>query len=144
MATPVNIIGDASSIRVKVTKFGQLVTAPIQYSRPSAKELTDIGVPVNFIEPEAGSSIVITDILVFADKSVSQTEPADVDIYESDGIDSLEIIEDIVRPQVIRSGDVTLTGLNLLVPEGRWVNAVTTDANIRLTIMFYRVPQELV
>ncbi len=45
-----------------------------------------------------------------------------------------------VRPQLLRSDNVSYIGLNLLVPEGRWVNVKTSDASILVTIMYYRVP----
>ena len=124
----------------RVTSLGQLVVAPYDYSEPVSKSLDSINTAFNFIEPLAGHAIVITDIIASADKDVSNTTPADVDVYESDAVDSLTSIKGIVRPQLARSAGRDLIGLNLLVPTGFWVNAKTTDATILLTIMFYRVP----
>ena len=144
MSQNTSIVGEGNETRVKVTKYGQLVTAPLAYSEPVLVEMTTPGQVYNFAEPNAGESIVITDIIVSADKSVSNTTPADVRIYESDGIDSTTVIKGIVAPQLTGSSNQSYIGLNLLVPEGLWINATTTDASILITIMYYRVPQEFV
>ena len=137
---PVTISGDRSSIKVKVTKYGQMVVAPIQYSTPKTVTLDVINTAFNFITPIQGSSIVITDIIVAADKNVSPTEPAVVEVYTANSDDSMTVIDDIILTQIPRSTTVPITGLNLLVGEGVWVNAKTNDSAVTLTIMFYRIP----
>lgn len=144
MSQSTSIVGDGDETRVKVTRFGQLVTAPLAYSEPVLVEMSSVGQVYNLAEPIAGESIVITDIIVSANKQVSNTTPADVRLYESDGIDSTTVIKGIVAPQLTGSSNVDYIGLNMLVPEGRWINATTDDATILLTIMYYRVPQEFV
>lgn len=140
MAVPTVLVDSASEVPAKVTLFGQLVTAPISYSTPITKELSAPSAVFNFIEPSANQSIVITDIIVSADKNVSNTTPAEIEIFEADTIISATSIETILSPRLIRSANLPLTGLNLIVPEGRFVNATTNDAAITITIMFYRVP----
>lgn len=142
MSMKVQLIGDRNEIPAKVTKFGQLVTTPLDYSIAVERDLDVPGVAFNFVEPEAGKSIVITSILVSADKGVSNTEPADVSIYQSDEIDSLIVLDKIIRPQLVRSTNLPLSGLNTIIPPGRWVNGVTDDATITVTLFFYRVPAE--
>ena len=51
MATPINIKDSDANVSAKVTKFGQLVTAPISYSTPITKELDTTTIAFNFIEP---------------------------------------------------------------------------------------------
>lgn len=128
----------------RVTEFGQLVVAPLAYSTPVAVSMATPLIAYNFIEPAGGQSVVITDIIASADKSVSTTTPAEVIIYEAGAPDTLTSVADIVTPQLIRSGNFILTRLNLLVPEGLWVNATTDDSTIKLTIMYYRVPVEVI
>lgn len=141
MTTPVNIQDDGGNI-AKVSRFGQLITSPIDYSDSITQELTTINTAFNLIEPKAGSSIVITDILVSSAKTVSNTDPADIEIYEAGQIDTIVVDNSIVRPQLLRASNLPLTGLNLLVPEGKFVNAKTDDATVLVTLMFYRVPVE--
>lgn len=142
MAAPVNIQDSKDGVTVRVTRFGQLVVAPLAYSEPIAKELDTADTAFNFLAPESGKSIVITDIIVSTGQLISPTDPAEIEIYEADAIDSLDLLQGIVSPRLVRGGSLTLTGLNLLVPEGRWVNAKTDDTSIFITIMFYRVPVE--
>ena len=142
MSAPVAIIDSRDGQAARVTRFGQLVVAPLAYSTPVAQNLNVIDTAFNFLAPESGKSIVVTDIIVSADKSVSVTDPAEIEIYEADAIDSLTVLQGIISPRLLRGDDLPLIGLNLLVPEGRWINATTNDNNILITIMFYRVPVE--
>ena len=123
-----------------VTEFGQLVVATIAYSDPVARNMNVIGVAFNFAGPTQDQQIVITDILVSADRNVSNTTPANIEIYEADAIDSIIPADAIMSPQLIRAANLPMTGLNLIVREGKWLNAKTDDAAILLTIMFYKVP----
>lgn len=144
MSQQTAIVGDSNEVRAKVTRYGQLVVAPIAYSTPILVELITPGTVFNFLEPRAGESIVITDIIASANKNVSNTTPADVLIYQSNEANSSEVIEGIVSPQLTGSSNVDYIGLNLLIPEGRWVNATTDDATVLVTIMYYRVPVDQV
>jgi len=121
-----------------ITGDGQLVVAPLDFSTPVALSLTSTGTAFNFIEPSQGKKIVITDIIASADNSVSNTSPADIEIYEAEGPETASVFKSIVRPQLTRGQSMVLTGLNMMVPGGLWVNAKTSDNNVLVTIMFYR------
>ena len=140
MSIGAKIVDPGTNHAAKVTEFGQLVVAPIDYSDPVARDMDVIDTAFNFVTPTQDQQIVITDILVSANRDVSNTTPANVEIYEADAIDSLVPSDSIIKPQMIRATNLPLTGLNLLVREGKWVNAKTDDASILLTIMFYKVP----
>jgi hypothetical protein len=142
MATPVNIKDNDSGFVAKVTKFSQLVVAPLSYSEPISDNLNVINSAFNFIEPQQDRSIVITDIIASADNSVSNVVPAEVEIYEATDIDTITVDKTISSPRILRGSNFILNGLNLIVPEGKFVNAKTNDNNVLITIMFYRVPAE--
>ena len=142
MPVPSVIQDNDSGLTARVTKFGQLVVAPLQYSTPVDDNLNVIDTAFNFVQPQQDHSIVITDILVNADNSVSNVTPAEVEIYEATTADTTTIDTGIISPRVVRAANLSLTGLNLLVPEGKFVNAKTNDNNVLVTIMFYRVPAE--
>ena len=142
MGVPSTIQDSNSGLTAKVTRFGQLVVAPLQYSTPVTDELDVVDTAFNFIRPEQDHSIVITDIFVDADKSVSNTTPADVEIYEATTADTTTIDTGILSPRLLRGANRTATGLNLIIPEGKFVNAKTNDDVMTVTIMFYRVPAE--
>ena len=140
MSLDINIINKDDGSAVVVTPSGQLVTAAFDYSTPVAKTLNVINTAFNFIEPLAGHFIVITDIIVSAGKTVNNTTPAGVEIYQAEATDTITVLQEILEPQLIRADNLPLTGLNLKIPAGVWVNAKTDDEPILLTIMYYRVP----
>ena len=124
---------------VRVNEFNTLVVGNLDFSTPVARSLTDISVPVNFIMPSPDQSIIITDILIGAKRSVP-VNGVEVDIYESDAADSLTIIEDIWPLDLARQQRADITGLNLRIPPGRFVNAIADGVVVDITIMFYRAP----
>lgn len=139
MSINASLVGKLNDIRVNVTPFGQLVVAPLEYSSPITMAMDTIGVAFNFMAPVSDHFIVVTDIIVSADKDVSNTTPADVDIFTADAHDSVTPINEILRPQLTRASNFSLTGLNLKIDPGVWINATTTDTIVLLTVMFYRV-----
>jgi len=141
MATPVVLKDNDSGITAKVTRFGQLVVAPLQYSTPVADEVDVANTAFNFIGPEQDQSIVITDIVLSADRLVG-VNGADIVVYEADSPTTLTEDQIVLDVDMIKQTTLTLNGLNLIVPEGKFVNAKSDDTNIKITIMFYRVPAE--
>lgn len=139
MSAPVTLVNKENRTAATVTRYGQLVVAPVEYSTPVEVNLDLINTAYNFIEPVAGKDIVITDVVASANNNVSNSAPADVRIYQADAADTTTIESGIISPQLLRGDSLALTGLNLLVPAGKWVNAKTTDDDILVTIMFYRV-----
>lgn len=141
MATPSVIVDSDSGIKAKVSKFGQLIVAPLQYSTPVSDTLNVINTAFNFITPKQDQSIVITDVIISASRTVG-VNGADVFVYEADAPDTLTVEREIVALDMVKQTSLAQNGLNLLVPEGKFVNAKTDDADILVTIMFYRVPAE--
>lgn len=140
MALNVNLMdGVVCDFKARVTQFGQLVTAPLDYSTLITKSIGSVNVAVNFVSPKQGHRIVVTEIMLQANKQV--TSEAVVNIYTSDtGPDSLVIVEDIFSTEIIRQGSRDLTGLNVILEPGRWLNGKTDDDDINATIGFYYVP----
>jgi len=141
MATPSVITDNDSGIKARVTKFGQLVVAPLQYSTPLADEIDVANTAFNFIIPKQDQSIVITDIILSADRNVG-VNGADVVVYEADSTTTLTEDQIILDVDMVKQTQLTVNGLNLIVPEGKFVNVKSDDTNIKITIMFYRVPAE--
>lgn len=139
MTLAVEIKDDDSDIRARVTKYGQLVTAPLSFSVPTSASMTLINTAYNLIEPQPGQSIIITNVIASADKLVSNTDPADVVVYQSDGVNSLNNLGTLIRPQLLRGANQNFL-MNLIVGEGVWVNATTNDDAILLFLYYYYVP----
>lgn len=142
MSAPINIKDSDSGKVAKVTRFGQLVVAPIQYSTPVTIDVDATATAFNFVTPESGQSIVITDIIAAANRNVSPTTPANIEIFSASSAGTVTVDDLLVSPQLTSSSNFIATGLNLLVEQGKWINATTDDNDVLITIMFYRVPAE--
>ena len=139
MPVPSHIADPRSGTTARVTQFGQLVTSPIAYSIPVVNSLTIDDTPVNFIEPEANHQIVITDIILSTDRNVG-ANGAIVQLYCSDAPDSATVNSSILNIEMLKNTSRDLIGLNFLINSGFWVNAVTDDNNVQITVGYYRVP----
>lgn len=126
--------GKGSKAQAKVTERGELIIAPISYSSPTFQEMTSVNTAYNFIKPKVGHEIVITSIIVNANKGVSSTDGALIEIYTANSDTSIVPIDDILTVQLVKNARQVLTGLNFKVASGVWINAVTDDATIFLTI----------
>lgn len=139
MAVPSLIIDPRSGMTARVTQFGQLVTSSLDYSIPVVNSLTVIDTPVNFIEPEANHQIVITDIILSTDRNIG-ANGAIVQLYCSDAPDSSTVNSSILNIEMLKNTSRDLIGLNFLIASGFWVNAITDDNNVQITVGYYRVP----
>ena len=129
--------------RATVTKFGQLVVAPVDYSVPNTIKLDTINTAFNFIAPIYQKSIIITDIIVTANKNVGAND-ATVNIFEADSTTSITSTKDIISLEMLKKTTLPLNGLNMIVSDGKFVNATTDDNDVFITIMYYYVPVKLV
>ena len=141
MPVPSYIVDPHNGLAARVTEFGQLVVAPLAYSTPTTNTLTAINTAVNFIEPKGNHQIVITDIILTADKNVGAAG-ASVQVYCATSSSTLTISDGILDIEMLKNTNRDLIGLNLIVGEGKWVNAKTDDNNVQVTIGYYRVPIE--
>ena len=141
MPIPSHIVDPHNGLAARVTEFGQLVVSPIAYSTPVSGSLSVDNTPVNFVEPSSGHQIVITDIILTSDKNVGN-DGAIVQVYSSAAIDSAVVDTGVLSIEMLKNTSRDLIGLNFIVGEGLWVNAITDDNNIQVTVGYYRVPIE--
>lgn len=131
--------GIGSSSLACVTSIGQLVVAPLSYDDTTFIELAEPNVPFNFYEPREAQQFVITVLDLVADKQVSSSVSAEIVIYEATAEDTLTISKVLYQTAMVQDQDKTLS-TNILVNEGVWINAKTTDDDIHMTIMGYYIP----
>ncbi len=131
--------GVRCSTKARVTQFGQLVVAPLDYSKLITQVMGTANVAVNYVRPKQGHRIVITDIMLQANKNV--TGEAIVNIYTSDvGPDSTVVKEELFTTELIKQSSRDLIGINIITEPGRWVNGKTDDDDVNSTIGYYYVP----
>ena len=104
------------------------------------KELAVADTAYNFYVPVANKRFVITGITIKADRDVSNTVDAIVIIYEASSEDTLTVDKEIYQEAMIRGERATLLPLNIILNEGVWLNAKTSDDDIYMTIMGYYIP----
>ncbi len=139
MATPVRIKGGLTNTEAKVTSSGQLVTAPLDYDETKYLELAVDDTAYNFYKPKSGKQFVITGIRAKADRGVSTTVDADVIVYEASASDTTTVDKVLYQDEMVRGESFTLLPTNILVNEGKYINAKTTDDDIHMTIFGYYI-----
>ena len=140
MSIPSKIIDGETNDSAKVTSRNQLVVGQAEFSSATSIVLIVDDVPINLVGPNSGNNYIITDIIIRGDKNISNTIDAIVSIYESSvGPVSTTQNKVVLSTVIPRSGSLVLNGLNLEVTESRWLNAVTSDDNVYITVMGYYI-----
>jgi hypothetical protein len=130
--------GSGNDYKAQVTKYNQLVTAPVDYSQAYAVTASVINTAYNYVPPVQGKRFVVTDILLYANKDVGVND-ATVDLYEADGATETTVTKSVLSLEMLKQTTITLTGLNMIVSEGKWLNLKTDDNTIFSTVMGYYV-----
>jgi hypothetical protein len=131
-----NAIGETASI----SKYGQLAVGQLEFSQFYLGTAIQVDVAVNVVPPITNKQFIITSIIISADRSVG-ANGAIVDVFENvtSGTDGT-INREIIQEELAKQTRLTLTGLNIIVSEGSWVNVKTDDATVRCNISGFYVP----
>ena len=121
-----------------VTSRGQLVTAPLAFSSMFSATASLDNIAVNIVQPLTGKQFVITDIILYANKGVGASD-ATVSIFESDGPISDAMIGGIFTQEMVKQTTIALSGLNIILSEGVWINLITDDNTVFVNIGGYYV-----
>lgn len=130
--------GQGESYKACVTSRGQLVVGPIDFSEAYAVEVDVNDTAYNFVPPKTNKRFVVTDILLYANKGVGAAD-ATVDVYESTSATSTVISKSILAIEMLKNSSRDITGLNLIITEGKWLNIKTNDNTIFATVMGYYI-----
>ena len=139
MAAPVYIVDPKTGNKATVSEFGQLTVSPVDYSTSVQASMIDVNTVYNLVEPVDGKLIIITDLILTANKSVG-TNDATVSLYTTNVKDSLIEKDKIIEIEMASRSNMVLTGLNLKVDAGLYINSKTNDNTVFVTLMYYRVP----
>ena len=139
MPVPSHIIDPRSKMAARVSEFGALAVAPIQYSTVFSVKMDAINTAYTLIEPKGKHSIIITDIILTGSKNVGVNNSL-VEIY-SNGVDNtLDAAAGVFTSEVPKSSSLVLNGLNFIISPGRFILAKMDDADVFTAIGFYYVP----
>lgn len=112
-----------------------------RYHQPKFMELNAINTAFNFYPPIANQQFVITGLTAKAGQAVSTSMNAIVVVYESTSATSTTGTKVLFQTGMIRNDQVELVPLKMLITEGRFINAKTSDAVVFMNIMGYYIPK---
>ena len=145
MSTPVRIVAfdtDGNKRELRMTRTGALAVSQLYYDESQYLELAEPDTAYSFFGPKAGQQFVITNIIMFADKQVSATTNALVEIYEGLSADATTPDKTLLKMELGQLQSMVIPVQNLLVSEGLWVNAQTDDDDVHMNILGHYIPVE--
>jgi hypothetical protein len=116
---------------------GRVFTGPPGFSSAFNATLGTDDAVVNVVEAKAGHKFVVTDVFAKANKNVSATVDATVEIYEADSATSATVQTALLNIPLARSESVTLNGIFLGTKGTVYINARTDDDDVFITILGY-------
>ena len=133
------LIGGNGNNVVVVSSRGQLVTGDLEFSKFYTASAVANSVAVNVVPPKTGMRFVITAIVLTGDRSIAASG-AITDVFESTvGPTTATVSVEIYQDEIAKQTRAVLTGLNIIVTEGSWVNVKADDVIVRCNISGYYV-----
>lgn len=139
MAVDVRIRGGDCFSFANVSDQGALIVAPVSFDETAFNSLDATGTAFNFYSPTVGRQFIITGLLAFANKDVSDASDTIIEIYEASSTTATAVDKTLFKFGMGKLTVLPLVPLNLLVAEGKFINAKTDDDVIFMTIMGYFV-----
>jgi len=144
MTLPVKIEGhdhaNSTITAARVTRTGQLVTSVFSYDETKFNELGTAGTAANFYKPKSQQQFVITGMIATGDKQIAANADATVTIFEASDATTSTQDKVLLTFVITQSTIVSLLPLNILVNEGKFVNAETDDDDVHMNIFGYYIP----
>ena len=131
--------GRGKRYSAKVSKHGQIITAPLEYNETYYNSMSSISTAYNFIAPKNGKQFVIDGYIIESDKNVSATTGAEIPVIEAASPGSLTPTKTIFTLELGKLAGRNATRLNILTSAGIWINASTDDATVNLTLLGYYI-----
>ena len=135
----VQLVGADGTRLARLTDEGVLAVGAAEYDLAEFHTLGVDDQGYSFYEPRAGKRFVMTGLLVFGDRDISDADDTIVTIYESDAPDSAVVARTLFQFGVARLSVLPLVPLNIAVNPGVWVTASTSDDDVHMTILGHYV-----
>lgn len=131
--------GTGAGHTVKVTHTGELVTVRGNYDQTFQDSMTSINTAYNLIVPKTANQFIITGIVINADKNVSATDGAVVEVYEAADATTTTATKTILTLNIGKNSTIPLTGILIQTTRGTFLNAKTDDATVNITLLGYYI-----
>lgn len=124
---------------VKTTDAGQMVVGALDFSTFYTASAVVNDTAVNVVPPKSGKYFVITAIVLSGDRSIG-ANGAIADVFESTTSPTSGVVDtQIYQDEIAKQTRSVLTGLNIKVSQGSWVNVKADDVIVRCNIAGYYV-----
>ena len=131
--------GGETSNFVKVTNQNQLVVGELDFTTTVQNDIDIVDTAFNFFKPQAGKIFIITQILVNATRSASVNGTV-VEIYQASSASSTTVDEQTFKLDIARQQVIALSGLNIRIPQGKFLNVKADSVVVLVTIGGYFAP----
>ncbi len=139
MGIKVNIACARSGAKAIVTPRGQVVTSPLDFSKFYLGSTASANVAVNVVPPKTGKCFIITTIILSGDRSIG-VNGAVTDVYENTtGPTDGTVHTQIIQEEIAKQTRMVASDVNIIVPQGAWVNVKSDDVIVRCNIAGYYV-----
>ena len=127
-----------------VLSNGSLAVAPVQSSTTYNAELITDDVVVNVVPARANHIFCLTGIFLTGNEKVETTVPATVTIFTGDSETTIaaDAITTLLTIPVFKESTRDINPILVEAEEGKWINGVTTDDDISITIFGYYLLNE--
>lgn len=129
--------GSGGGHLAKVTHAGELVIVRGNYDQTFQDSMALTNTAYNLVVPKAGKQFIITGIVINADKNVSATDGAVVEVYEATTSDTTTVTKTILTLNIGKNSTIPLTGILIQTTKGVYLNAKTDDATVNITLLGY-------
>ena len=107
--------------------------------RPLILSMNDSTLAFSFFKARTGEQLVMTGLIVATDRNVNTTGTV-IDIFEASSSDATAIDKSLFQFDLGRQAVHPFVVPNVLVTQGKFVNAKADDTNVLTTILGYFVP----
>ena len=137
MSIKVVLISEENGRSAKITDRGGVGSAELKPSKFRLGATASNNVAVNVVPPVAFKMFVITAIILSGDRSIGASG-AVTDIFETSiGPTDGTIETQILQEEIAKQTRMTISGLELHVPPGVWINVKSDDVIVRANIAGY-------
>lgn len=139
MSIQSRIVGGVKRNEAVVTELGEVAVSPLFFSKFYNGATAANDVPVNIVPPKHGMIFIIKAIILSGDRSIGASGAVTA-LYENNtsGVDTVQESV-IITEEIGKQTRMVVSGVNIAVTQGKWVNLVSDDVIVRCNIEGYYV-----
>lgn len=145
MTVKVSIFDSQKGKSAKIVNGGALAVLPPEYNRVFTQDLINADEVYNLVPPVPDEYFVGNVIVITGSKAISTVTDAIVSIYATTSADQTLLASnaEVLTLRVARSGNIVIPNMSIrTVNKGAYVNCVTDDAEVNITLFGYYTAEE--